>query len=200
MLPKTIIPAKAIKGVFPQWEPVWDSVPINNGAFPRSNIFFTQPIGAGTTPKTLSDTSLTSAGQLTAGFVFNIWYISFHVTGLTNLGHNISIYQIFNSRAVLEFERDRRTVYQIPLGKIPVNFGPRFDQVKQTVAADAFFAVDNGLKGAPYGYRIQSPIKLLPNQQFNAKLIFEDSLTIAGAQGNSKIFLDMDGLLNLPAD
>lgn len=196
MPPKTIIPDNPVKGVFPQWEGVWDDVILANGAFPRTTTFFTTPSGGA---KTLADTSLTSAGQLTAGFVFNIWYISMHVTGLTPVGHDISIYQIFNSRAVLEFIRDRRTVYQLPLGKIPVNFGPRFDQVKQTVAANAFFAVDNGLKGAPYGYRIQSPIKLLPNQQFNVRLTFEDSLTIVGAQTNSRIFIDLDGLLNLPA-
>lgn len=193
-----IIQDKPVKGIFPQWEPRWDSVKLINGPFPREQLFFTDPQG-GSTGKTLSDTSQTSAGQLTAGQVFNIWYLRMHVTGLTITGHDISIYQIFNGRATVIIERDRRTVFQIPVGQIPVDFGPEFDQAKQP-AATHLFAVNNGHKGSPYGYRIQEPVKLLPNQQFQLKFIFDDTLVIVGAQGNSRIYLTMHGLLNLPAD
>lgn len=192
-----------------QWDTLYDSVALVNGAFTGLRQFFQVPQGQiipnGSLSKTQSDTNLTSTGQVNAGNAFEIHYIEFKILG-PNANNRLTgieptIIELLQSRANVVLQISNIPRFTVPLQKIPFSFGINTLVQNQAVAAAATWASSTQWNAAPNGWRLEVRQDIKPLEAFQVQVQFDDSTTLAnlGTTGQNRMICVLTGRLQKPA-
>lgn len=188
-------------------QPLYDTVLVTSGTTLAT--FFQQPIGQGTEPfnavgvaggKTLASTNMDLAGQLAAGFFFQL--MGFRVAYPWNVTQ-ADISAVLNA-AVFTFTVGAKPFLQVPLRTLPSGNGP-FGFYTQTAAATAAIAT-SGWPSMQNGFAIgRKPLTLKATENFKVTITWPASAgcpacTTTGFQVATSlpITVYLDGYLGRP--
>jgi hypothetical protein len=180
-----------------QWDNLYDTLSIPAGAITGQKVFFQTPKGQGT--KTISDTNMTAAGMLPAGNAFEIWYIGAKLTGAGIVGFDPSIMLLLQARAAVEIVVSNVVRHTMPFSMLPVEVPTVMTVQNQAAAAAANFIAGNRYAAAAGGFRIEKPLQIQANEQFEVRLTIDDAPVMVLGTSTPRLLIYLTGMLNKPA-
>lgn len=176
-------------------QPIYDSVSFAAGAAMAKTVLFQVPIGSG--GKTLAQTNMTVAGQLTAPYQMVVTAIKVYIANNTV---PVDVQNLL-SNVTLEFFTLTKPWLQVPLVFLPAGMGGIITATCQegTPAAGdrPFYTTSNGIPDPRATYLLTLPVTIGIQEGFNVTLTPQTNFNFAAAAGTTygqgttlQIFLD----------